>query len=152
MIKSRCLSCNTELISTSKVQFCGCPKRCHRKQPGGRQCGCHARQIKHKSDIDGGCSSGKQQRDPGFFGSVGVQWHHWDCSRNSAMSIAGHLAHCCVHVRAGKHGRGAFGDRGTNFNDVVCGNMYCGSKQKNQSGALKRGCSRVCASVWEYFE
>ena len=24
MIKIRCLSCNTELVSTSKVQFCGC--------------------------------------------------------------------------------------------------------------------------------
>ena len=27
MIKVRCLSCNTELVSTSKVQFCGCPNQ-----------------------------------------------------------------------------------------------------------------------------
>ena len=27
MIKVRCLSCNKELVSTSKVQFCGCPNQ-----------------------------------------------------------------------------------------------------------------------------
>ena len=27
MIKVRCLSCNRELVSNSKVQFCGCPNQ-----------------------------------------------------------------------------------------------------------------------------
>ena len=27
MSKVRCLSCNKELVSTSKVQFCGCPNQ-----------------------------------------------------------------------------------------------------------------------------